>query len=161
MITELLNDEESVERYELYKSLSIGQPAPDISWETEDIGVTTAMSLSTLGPSEKYLVFFWSSTCSHCLKEIPELKKFLDSSEECNLQVLAVGLEDHSQRWKKEIANYPEFTHILGLGKWENEIGKRYNISSTPTYFVLDADKKIMAKPEDLEALKKVLGEMH
>jgi protein-disulfide isomerase len=46
----------------------------------------------------------------------------------------------------------------LGFGKWDNEIGNSYNVTSTPTYFVLDKDKKIMAKPYDFEALKKILN---
>ena len=48
--------------------------------------------------------------------------------------------------------------NILGLGKWENKIGDTYGINATPTYFVLDKDKKIVAKPEDFEGLMEVLS---
>jgi thiol-disulfide isomerase/thioredoxin len=160
-LSESLNDEEAVSRLNLFKSLSIGALAPEILWETEKNGQKKAMSLSTLEAAKNYLILFWSSTCHHCMEEIPQLKSFLDSQEECDLIILAIGLEHYSPIWKREILNYPDFIHVLGLGKWQNEIGRSYNITTTPTYFVLDANKKIIAKPADLEALKKVLSEFN
>lgn len=157
-ISQSLDDEEAVNRLSLFKSLSIGNKAPDISWESEENAQTT-MSLSGLETAEKYLILFWSSTCHHCLEELPELKLFLQSREDYNLQVLAIGLEHYSPRWKREILNYPDFIHVLGLGKWQNEIGRRYDVTSTPSYFILDSDKRIIAKPTDLESLKKVLSD--
>jgi len=43
---------------------------------------------------------------------------------------------------------------VLGLGKWDNEIGNKYGVKETPTYFVLDKAKHIIDKPYDFEALK-------
>ena len=57
----------------------------------------------------------------------------------------------------------PNWHHVLGLNKWQNKTALTYSIVATPTYFILDANKKIIAKPnrlKDLEAfvynLKKV-----
>ena len=47
--------------------------------------------------------------------------------------------------------------HILGLKKWENPIARTYQIYATPTYIVLDKNKKIIAKPETLVELKKIM----
>ena len=47
--------------------------------------------------------------------------------------------------------------HVLGLNKWQNKIAKTYNIMATPTYLVLDANKKIIAKPEGLKELEEFL----
>ena len=44
--------------------------------------------------------------------------------------------------------------HVLGLEKWKNKYVKMYDIRSTPTYLVLDTDKKIIAKPATLEELE-------
>lgn len=68
-------------------------------------------------------------------------------------KVIAFGLEDDIYSWRNESLRLPEFVHIPGMGKWENDVGKAYDVSKTPTYFVLDGDKKIQAKPEELEAL--------
>ena len=79
--------------------------------------------------------------------------EFVKGNED--VKVIAIGLEDEPSQWQREIAKYPEFDHILGLGKWQNEIGRSYNVTSTPTYFVLNGDKKILAKPYDFPAYKK------
>lgn len=156
-LAETLKDTELVEGLKLFKSLSIGKQAPDFSWETNEDNIKTTQQLSNLNTAENYIIVFWSSTCSHCLKEIPEFQTYLKTLETGKFQVIAVGLEDEPIRWKNESTKYPEFIHVLGLGKWQNEIGNSYNVIATPAYFVLDKDKKIIAKPYNFEALKKFL----
>jgi len=50
--------------------------------------------------------------------------------------------------------NYNEFTNILDLDKWNSQKVKDYGITAIPSYFVLDASKNILAKPNDFEELK-------
>jgi len=100
---------------------------------------------------------FWSSTCSHCLKEIPLLQSYIKTLETGKVQVVTIGLEDKPNRWQREILKYPEFIHVLGLGKWSFPLVQIYNVTATPTYYVLDKDKIISAKPYDFETLKKFL----
>src|SRR5690606_27115784 len=113
--------------------------------------------LSELNTSERYLLIFWSSTCSHCLKELPEIRDTLKNIEPQELQVIAFGLEEEEFPWKETVKDYPNFIHVYGEGKWENKTSNDYNITSTPTYFILDKDKNILEKPENLEALLKNL----
>jgi thioredoxin-related protein len=68
--------------------------------------------------------------------------------------VVAVALEDNKTEFEQFAKKLTRWTHILGLKKWENEIAKEYKINATPTYFILDKDKKIMAKPEHFEDVK-------
>ena len=104
--------------------------------------------------AEHYLVIFWSSTCGHCLDELPKVKAIL--SKKPNTKVIAIGLEDEAEAWQKAIAEYPDFIHVLGLGKWDNPISNAYGVGATPTYVLLDTNKTIIAKPYDIEALEKV-----
>ena len=154
-IAQSLNDEELVNGLTLFKSLSIGNKAPEFNVEIKEGENKTLVSLYDLDTAQQYLIVFWSSTCSHCLKEIPLLQSYLKSMKEGQIQVIAIGLEDEPFLWQNEIAKYPEFLHVLGLEKWSNEIGKSYNVTATPTYYVLDKEKKILAKPYDFEAFKK------
>ena len=153
-----LNDIELVDGLVLFKSLSIGNIAPDFTLEIDDQNLKTK-HLSNLNTAENYIIVFWSSTCSHCLKEIPQLHTYIKTLEKGKIQVVAIGLEYKSNRWENESSKYPEFIHVLGLGKWENEIGNSYNITATPAYFVLNKDKKIIAKPYDFETLMKFLNQ--
>jgi thiol-disulfide isomerase/thioredoxin len=145
-----LNETELVEQLAQYKRLAIGQVAPEFSWIKDN----KTHKLSELATAENYIVVFWSSACSHCLKEMPKLKTFVNSQEKGKLQVIAIGLEDERDGWAEEIVFYPDFIHVLGLEKWENEIGNLYAVNATPTFFILDKDKRIINKPYGVKELK-------
>jgi len=125
---------------------AVGRTASDIVWEEND----TKIKLSELEGYDYYIIMFWSTTCPHCMKEIPKLYEYTKDNEK--IKVIAIGMETEESKgkWKSETYYYPTFTHVLGLGKWENPIAKDYNVFSTPNYFVLDADKKIIDKPYEM-----------
>jgi len=77
-----------------------------------------------------------------------------------DLKVIAYGLEKDHTKWSEEIKNYPNFQHVIGLGKWENPIVKTYGVAATPMYFLLSASKIIMAKPYDYIDLEVVLKDL-
>ncbi|MBJ6368234.1 TlpA family protein disulfide reductase [Snuella sedimenti] len=151
----LLNDQELLHALLLYKDISIGSTAPDFSFEVEDgKNKKTTKKLSELTGAENYVLVFWSSTCSHCLDQVPQLEAYVKNREPDTVKVIAVALEEEPNEWASVIKNYPDFIHVYGSGKWENPIGNSYNVTATPTYFILNDSKVIIAKPEDFEALK-------
>jgi len=156
-IAQDLNDTQLVEGLKLFKNLSIGKKAPQFSIEVNEGNKQVLKSLYEINTAEQYVIVFWSSTCAHCLDEIPKVQTYVKSLENGRMQVIAIGLEDEPYRWKNETYKYPSFMHVLGLEKWDNEIGVRYNVTATPTYYVLDRDKNIIAKPYDFEAFKKFM----
>ena len=158
-LAKALKQTEFLKELESYRQTSIGSIAPDFSFEVEGKEAIITKSLYSLNESENYILVFWSSTCGHCLKEMPELHEMMQTFTKEQMQVIAIGLEDEQFRWKSETYNFPLFTHVLGLGKWENKIGKQYNVTATPMYFVLDKDKKIIAKPYDYPALRTYLAD--
>ena len=149
-----LNDQELLHALILYKNISLGNKAPDFDLEIKVKGKLVTKKLSQLIGAENYIIVFWSSSCSHCLDEIPQLQTFVKTQEKGFLKVVAIGLEDEPYKWKDLTYSYPDFIHVYGEGKWDNEIGDAYGVTSTPTYFILDKDKKIIEKPEDFESLK-------
>jgi thiol-disulfide isomerase/thioredoxin len=159
-ISQELKDDELTNELIIFKNTSLNAEAPDFSMELLNEDDETALSkLSELNTHNRYIVLFWSSSCSHCLEELPELKKYIDSLKKGDTKVIAIGLEDEPYNWNNEILFYPNFIHVYGKGKWDNPIGDSYGVKATPTYFVLNKDKKIVAKPYDFEALKKYLEE--
>lgn len=139
----------------VYRYNQIGQTAQNFDLAITQNNETVTTTLHDLTIAEHYLVIFWSSSCGHCLDELPKVKTLLSSKP--NIKVLAIGLEDEAEGWQTAITNYPDFIHVLGLGKWENPISNAYGVGATPTYFLLDSDKKITAKPDDFEALESIL----
>lgn len=132
-----------VSEIELKTRIRLGAPAPEIEWKS----AKELQSLSKLDGHENYVLVFWSSTCGHCLRELPALHKRL--KENTNIKVVAIGLEDDDANWKLESEKLEAFEHAIALGKWDSDYADLYGIDSTPTYFILDKDKRIIAKPEN------------
>ncbi|MDP5092283.1 MAG: TlpA family protein disulfide reductase [Polaribacter sp.] len=127
----------------------IGRIAPDFSWTEKG----KKMQLSTLNDATEYVLVFWSTSCSHCLREIPQLHTYLKDKK--NIKVIAFALEKDATVWESFTkTNLFGWHNVLGLKKWENEVAKTYQIVSTPSYFVLDKNKKIIAKPDEIDDVK-------
>lgn len=138
-----------------FKNTSIGSKAPNFEINLKDDKKT---SLHQLEGAENYLLIFWSSSCSHCLSELPKVKAMVANKP--NLKVVAFGLEDNTRNWEKEKENYPDFIHQIGLEKWENPIVETYGISATPMYFLLNSDKIFISKPQGFEELEVLLKDL-
>jgi len=141
-------NKELIKKTESTLLTALGSIAPDFSWESD--GETR--SLHGLSGTDYFIVLFFSSNCPHCQMEIPEFYKFISGIE--NIKVVAIGLEDEKQSWEVMTKEYNEFINILDLDKWSSQKVKDYGIDAIPTYLVLDADKRILAKPEDFNELK-------
>ncbi|MEM9679172.1 MAG: TlpA disulfide reductase family protein [Bacteroidota bacterium] len=150
-LAEKEKDAELVQALNAYKNTSLGKKAPDFK-------ISDSKLLSELDDAEHYILVFWSSTCGHCIKELPEVKSLVSNTP--TIKVIAYGIEEDSYNWKKQIEQYPNFIHVLGLDKWNNPLIKGYGITATPTYFILNKDKTIIAKPYDLKALKAALEKL-
>jgi thiol-disulfide isomerase/thioredoxin len=129
----------------------VGRTAPDFSWKEN--GIT--QKLSTLKTGENYILVFWSTSCSHCLKEIPQLYEATKGNTKT--KVIAFAMEDENTKWYELKVGLKNWHHIFGIGKWENKTARTYQINSTPSYFILDANKKIIAKPISLKDAKKFI----
>lgn len=155
-LAKTIKEEYLVDTFTSYKSSALGAKASNFELTTIVNNQTITTTLHDLNNAEQYLVVFWSSTCGHCLDELPQLMEYMKGKK--STKVIAFALEEEATNWQREITNLPDFTHVLGLEKWENTTAKQYNISATPSYFLLNKDKIIIAKPDQLEDIKKILN---
>lgn len=93
------------------------------------------------------LLLFWASSCSHCRDEMPAFIKFYkDFHKDYDLEIFAVSTDTSIVRWKSYVHRH----HL----PWINVFGRKghqsyfhlYNIQITPTIFLLDDQKTILAK---------------
>ena len=138
-----------VEAIENYNKSAIGKKALNFEFTYIENDKPVKTSLYNFNTKKPTLLIFWSSGCSHCLKELPKVKSIMDRHPE--VTVLAYGLEDNLESWNMVIAKFPNFIHTYNINKWESPIIKEYGVSTTPSYFILDADKIIIAKPRGVE----------
>ena len=136
-------------------SVNIGRVAPDFSWTEND----KEFQLSSLNDELSYLIIFYSTECSHCLREIPEIYQYM--KDKTNTKVIAFAMETSDKTWINYQLKMPGWHHVLGLGKWENPTARTYQINSTPTYFILGIDKQIISIPETIDDLKLVLRKLN
>ena len=126
----------------------IGNPARDFAFDTKDRGRIRLADVQ----SPITILYFWDSTCGHCKKETPRLKKFYEEYKDKGVEVVAITLENEFTSWNKYI-DENELTWING---YESDFERPnflwyYYIPTTPKKLVLDKDKKIIAKNLDVE----------
>ncbi len=131
--------------------IAVGRIAPDFSWDENG----KSIRLSSLTERPYYLLIFYSTECSHCLREVPQIYKHLEGTTQ--FSVVAFAMETTPSTWTSYIKTLPGWHHALGLNKWENKIARTYQINATPTYLILDASKKIIGLLEELVDLKKAI----
>ena len=98
------------------------------------------------------IVYFWSYTCDHCRENLGELKSFLD--ENPDFSMVAVSVKGDLKKIKNivkknKISGY--FYHD-GL-EWDCPYVDDYAVTATPSFYLLDKDKKIVFKPFDFKEL--------
>jgi thiol-disulfide isomerase/thioredoxin len=122
----------------------LGKTAPDFKMQSY---TDEYFKLSEIRADITILVF-WEPECGHCEKEIPKLnddvwKKYSNQS----IKMVAVYTQ-----WEKE--PWVEFIHNNELHDWihlydpynRSNFRNNYDIYSTPVIYILDKDKKILAK---------------
>ena len=130
--------------------ITVGEKAPDFTFTDF---LNKKHRLSKIVPKKPYtLLIFWSATCSHCLHAMPIVKKMMQNRKDFN--VVAIGLEYEKYPWSVEQQNYPDYYHGLKLNKWKNPIVKTYGVHATPTFFILNQQGEVIAKPYEVEDIE-------
>jgi len=107
---------------------------------------TTAKSIADVKADKKVIVF-WSSTCSHCETELPQLLAKYNELKAKNIQVIGLSLDSDKDSYTKKIIAFP-WINDSELKGWNSSYAETYNVHATPSYFILDANNKIISKPD-------------
>ena len=117
------------------------------------------------------LLVFYGPTCGHCKKEIPKIKNTLDSLIEIgvNIEPFSVATEFDKAEWKKFIntqkiadwinvadINHDEDGNPVASSDWRD----KYDIYSTPVIYLLDKEKKILAKRISYKQIAEIVGRL-
>jgi len=134
----------------------IGRIAPELIMENSDGSVS---SLHHLNAAFTIMVF-WEPDCGHCQKVIPEVWRLYQKYKSQNVDVFAVYTQYDKNKW----IDYINKNKIFWTNVWDSEYNSNfrnlYNIYSTPTIYLLDKDKKIIAKRIGAESLDDLIGKL-
>ncbi len=138
------------EKNEVLKSILIGQQAPDVMVSNEG-------ALQRLYDIKaKYtMLLFWESDCDHCQKLTDELIEYYHQNKSKDFEVIALALDTSQKGWLSYIVTHNfDWINYCDLEGWKSKAVKDYNIVATPSMFLLDSNKRIIAKPTSINELK-------
>lgn len=113
-------------------------------------------------PNTYVLLYFYDPDCGHCKKETPKMSKEVVEAinKGFDIQAVAVSIagKEAEDKWGKFIDEYGVSNWInLADLNYHNNFREIYDIQSTPRAFILDKDKKIIAKRFDHSQLINIL----
>lgn len=128
----------------IIKMLKPGNKAPDIIIPDTDGKTRTLDSLK----SKYVLIMFWASWCEYCYKAMPDIKSIYETYHSKGLEIFAVSCDSIKDAWQAASEKYDmPWINTCDLKGYKSEAINNYYIWQTPTFFLLDSNKKIIAKP--------------
>lgn len=102
---------------------------------------------------------FWEENCGHCKKQIPEIKaKLLDKFKPYGFKVFAIHTQPHKEKWEQFVTEHELFDFINCWDPYgQANIKTYYNVVATPAMYLLDKDKKIIAKSISIDQMAEIL----
>lgn len=141
-------------KVESLKKYALGKQIPDFS-ATSLTGETLTLSNSN---SDYLLVVFWATWCPHCTRLLPDLNKIYFPESKDKLQILAISLDDEPSDLEAFLSeNSYKFLVACDYKKWKGDLVQLLDIYATPTMFLIQKDRTILAKPTTFEELKNEL----
>ena len=134
----------------------IGNPAPPLNLNTMDNKLFSLYN----SPATYTFIAFWDPTCGHCKEEMPRVDSFYTKNrKQLGVQVIGVNTnvkelaswkqfitEEHFDAgWMHVYQTEAAFNAEITAGK-ATTIRQLYDVFKTPTFYLLDKDKKIIAK---------------
>jgi len=131
----------------------IGEKAPEMV--LTDTTTSKYYSLYKSFNSDFYVLYFYADDCGHCKKKTPVwYQLYNDELKKRGVEILAIDITKNLDNWK-------EFVKTNGIYNWTNlgdpnlqsNFRYEYTIERTPKVFVLDKDRKVIAKNLDSDQI--------
>uniref|UniRef100_UPI0037C00A93 thioredoxin-like domain-containing protein n=1 Tax=Flavobacterium sp. TaxID=239 RepID=UPI0037C00A93 len=177
-----------IKRADLLKPLLVGSIAPELYLiQVKDYAAINKMGFNTIKDSNdvtnKYysnvdeinkmfltlqsvtsdyiILVFWDVDCGHCQTEIPKLLAVYNDliKQEKNVKVISVyTMHDGEKFLNYTIKNgLTNWTNVYD-GVYINNLINKYDVYSTPVIYILDSNKKIIAKKISVEQVKEIIS---
>jgi peroxiredoxin len=142
------------QKYETIRTNRIGMTAQNLQLETID-----GKPINTGEIEADYLVlYFYDHNCHHCQETIPKAHDLYKTYKDKGVEMTAIDLNNN----KEEMASFIEKHNLQDWincmdADYKSKFWLYYNIPGIPSIYIIDKDKKIIAKDIDDEGVKKVL----
>lgn len=154
--------------------LQLGKKAPNIElihvptehfmMAAEDTAEKRNVYVGTVFNLEAYkkdytILYFWDVDCGHCKKETPIMADVYKKLKEKKVQLIAISLvfsRENKEKWVNYVNEHQLYDWVNAFYPYSVKFKELYDVTSTPTIYILDKDLKIIAKrigPEQCEEI--------
>ena len=148
------------ERVAILKPLLIGKVVPNM-YLTDTLGREILLPKIA---ADYTVLFIYDPECGHCRESAPKLMKAYQSMKTKNVKIVAASIDRTPSRWKGFIQEFKLQEIINGIDIHKNpQTGKdeyytdfknSFDVYATPVIYILDKDKKIIAKRLPVEQIE-------
>ncbi len=130
--------------------------------------------------AEYTILIIWESNCGHCKKEMPKLQELYHKWKPEGVEVFAIGNDFETKEWKEfvkkkdldwyNVSDNPQINNSdsalvlirAGITTLASlNFRKTFDVFSTPKIYLLDKEKKIIAKQLQSEQIEDLLNKLY
>lgn len=133
----------------------IGAKAADLQLKNQD-----SVWINTNSFKAPYtILMFWDPTCGHCKEIMPKIAKIYAENKDKGWKVVTLAAGNKKKEWYEYLAAHPEISEFTNLIRGEvldqkyADALQSYYVISSPTIFLLDENKKIVANRIDTDKI--------
>jgi peroxiredoxin len=147
--------EKITDRVQRLKPNLLGKPAPALLLLDTLERPVNALRIE----SDFTVLYFYDPDCGHCKKKTPVLRDlYHDKLKDLGVVVVAANVKKEQDKWKKYVRDQKLDWINLADPHTRSNFRYEYNIETTPQLYILDEDKKIIAKKLDVEQIEEFIN---
>lgn len=145
------------EKVRILTNNSIGGNVAEISMPDKDGKVIPLSAIK----GKVILIDFWGSWCAPCRRESGELGELYQKYQSKGFEIYGVGLESEKETWLKAIEQDKRiWANVASFTEFETQAAFDYAVTSLPANFLIDENRKVIAKNLHGKELKEKLEEL-
>jgi len=131
------------DRAKTLRPLQLGESAPRLSL----IDTNNVFRSFTEIKNDYVILLFWDFDCSFCRKEIKQLQDLYQKTD-FDFEVFAINVNGDHEKWKKAVheREMEEWLNVNGTLSQTADFHDLYDVHGSPVIFLLDQQKRIIAK---------------
>ena len=120
---------------------------PDSTGKEVDLGAIGA---------DKTLIIFYASWCPHCQEMLPKLNDIYKNQSKGGMKILAISIDTNRTSWLDFVQKHDfKWINVSDLKGWYGKAAQDYYLYATPTMFLINSKKEVIAKPTNLEGVRR------
>lgn len=141
---------------ESYRAMIVGNTAADFGFNENTIapGYEAGNAPKKISDIQSPFtaVVFGASWCPNCTEELPTIAQFYSKWKAKGVEVVFVSLDTNQEAYQQFVKSFP-FISTCDFKMWDGAIVNNYYVFATPTIFLLNKNRQIIARPNNVAQL--------